>query len=150
TSSRRCRRRRSRSACPTSPLRRRSSRLGASRSATSGTPASATAPASPTLPATASCSTTATRRMSRADALAAYERLPIPDTSEEHWRFTDLAGFDPDAYGPDGGQALAMSAGAMVELDVSGLATVTADGIEIERAPDGITFAPLPEEYERL
>jgi len=38
----------------------------------------------------------------------------------------------------------------MVDLDVSGLATVTADGIEIERVPDGITFAPLPEDHERL
>src|SRR5438552_7283176 len=37
----------------------------------------------------------------------------------------------------------------MVELDVSGLATVTGDGIEIERAPEGITFAPLPEDFDR-
>jgi Fe-S cluster assembly protein SufD len=31
----------------------------------------------------------------------------------------------------------------MLELDVAGLATVTEDGIEIERAPDGITFEAL-------
>ena len=37
--------------------------------------------------------------MSRTDALAAYEALPIPDTTEEHWRFTDLRGFDPAAFG---------------------------------------------------
>ena len=36
--------------------------------------------------------------MSNADALAAYEQLPLPDTSEEHWRFTDLAGFDPGTF----------------------------------------------------
>jgi hypothetical protein len=36
--------------------------------------------------------------MSNADALAAYEQLPLPDTSEEHWRFTDLAGFDPQTF----------------------------------------------------
>jgi hypothetical protein len=36
--------------------------------------------------------------MSRSDALAAYEALPLPDTTEEHWRFTDLRGFDPDAF----------------------------------------------------
>jgi hypothetical protein len=36
--------------------------------------------------------------MSNADALAAYDRLPLPDTSEEHWRFTDLAGFDPGTF----------------------------------------------------
>jgi Fe-S cluster assembly protein SufD len=85
--------------------------------------------------------------MARADALAAYERLPIPDTSEEHWRFTDLAGFDPDSFS---GSAARTVAETMVELDVSGRATVTADGIEIERAPEGITFVPLPEDYERL
>ena len=88
--------------------------------------------------------------MTRADALAAWERLPLPDPSEEHWRFTDLAGLDVDTFGHEGGQTPAMSAAAMVDLDVSGLATVTADGIEIERAPEGITFAPLPEDHERL
>jgi Fe-S cluster assembly protein SufD len=82
----------------------------------------------------------------RADARAAYEALPIPDTSEEHWRFTDLAEFDPDAFV---GSASA-DIETLLDLDVAGYATVTADGIEIERAPDGITFAPLPEDYERL
>jgi Fe-S cluster assembly protein SufD len=38
----------------------------------------------------------------------------------------------------------------MLELDVAGLATITEAGIEIERAPDGITFAPLDESHERL
>jgi Fe-S cluster assembly protein SufD len=38
----------------------------------------------------------------------------------------------------------------MLHLDVAGLATVTEGGIEIERAPDGITFVPLPEDQERL
>ena len=32
--------------------------------------------------------------MSRTEALAAYERLPIPDTTEEHLRFTNLSDFD--------------------------------------------------------
>ena len=36
--------------------------------------------------------------MTRADALAAYEALPLPDTTEEHWRFTNLRGFDPDSF----------------------------------------------------
>jgi Fe-S cluster assembly protein SufD len=84
--------------------------------------------------------------MSRSDALAAYEALPIPDTSEEHWRFTDLAGFDPESFAG----AASAEIETMLDLDVAGFATVTADGIEIERAPEGVTFAPLPEEYERL
>ena len=89
--------------------------------------------------------------MSRAEALQAYESMPLPDTTEEHWRFTDLRGFDPDAYSKGLTPAVTDGAGAtMLELDVAGLATVTEAGIEIERAPDGVTFAPLPEEHERL
>ena len=38
----------------------------------------------------------------------------------------------------------------MVDLDVAGFARVTAGGIEIEKAPEGVTFEPLPEEHERL
>jgi len=84
--------------------------------------------------------------MSRPEALAAYERLPIPDTTEEHWRFTNLRGFDPDAF--TGAPSAEIE--TMLDLDVAGFATVTADGIEIEKAPQGVTFVPLPEEHERL
>ncbi len=69
--------------------------------------------------------------MSRTDALAAYEKLPIPDTTEEHWRFTDLRGFDPDAF--EGAASAEIE--TMLDLDVAGYATVTADGIEIEKTP---------------
>jgi Fe-S cluster assembly protein SufD len=87
--------------------------------------------------------------MSRTDALAAYERLPLPDTNEEHWRFTDLAGFEPDDFlVSDTGTV--SDTETLLDLDVAGYATVTADGIEIERAPDGVTFAPLPEDFEQL
>jgi Fe-S cluster assembly protein SufD len=89
--------------------------------------------------------------MSRSDALAAYEALPLPDTTEEHWRFTNLRGFDPASFGHDPVPGTGTGPKAtMVDLDVAGYASVTADGIEIERAPEGITFAPLPEEHERL
>jgi len=84
--------------------------------------------------------------VSRGDALAAYEALPIPDTTEEHWRFTDLRDFDPEAFAG----AASAEIETLLDLDVAGFATVTADGIEIERAPEGITFAPLPEDDERL
>ena len=67
--------------------------------------------------------------MSRTDARAAYEAMPIPDTTEEHWRFTDLRGFDPDAF--EGAASAEIE--TMLDLDVAGYATVTADGIEIER-----------------
>jgi Fe-S cluster assembly protein SufD len=93
--------------------------------------------------------------MSRADALAAYERLPIPDTTEEHWRFTNLRGFDPEnfAKSENGGYPRLQSreeAVTMVDLDVAGYATVTEDGLEIAQAPEGVRFEPLPEDHERL
>jgi Fe-S cluster assembly protein SufD len=88
----------------------------------------------------------------RADLLKRYQSLPLPTTADEHWRFTDLKGFDPDSYvqnGHVGGQSLAVSSEAMVEIDVAGLASVREDGIEIERSPAGITFEPLGD-HERL
>ncbi len=84
--------------------------------------------------------------MSRSDALAAWEALPIPDTTEEHWRFTDLRGFDPEAFAG----AASAEIETLLDLDVAGYATLTAGGIEIERTPEGVTFAPLPEDDERL
>jgi Fe-S cluster assembly protein SufD len=84
--------------------------------------------------------------MSRAEASAAYEALPLPDTSEEHWRFTDLAGFDPEGFAG----AASAEIETLLDLDVAGYATVTADGIEIAKVPEGVTFAPLPEDHERL
>jgi len=87
--------------------------------------------------------------VARAEALAAYDALPLPDTTEEHWRFTDLAGFDPSHFRP-GSSYRDGSVTTMLDLDVAGYATVTEDGIDITRAPDGVTFAPLPDDYERL
>ena len=91
--------------------------------------------------------------MSRAALLERYRSLPLPTTEDEAWRFTDLKGFDPDAFtGPNGhvqDQAPAVSRETMVDIDVAGVATVSEEGIEIERAPDGITFEPL-REHERL
>jgi hypothetical protein len=37
----------------------------------------------------------------RTEALESYRALPLPDTTEEHWRFTDLKDFDPDSFGHD-------------------------------------------------
>jgi Fe-S cluster assembly protein SufD len=84
--------------------------------------------------------------LARADALAAYEALPIPNTTEEHWRFTNLRGFDPEQFS---GAATA-DISTMLDLDVAGYATVTADGIDISKAPEGVTFELLSEDDERL
>ncbi|MGH3061026.1 MAG: Fe-S cluster assembly protein SufD [Gaiellaceae bacterium] len=84
----------------------------------------------------------------KAAALERYRALPLPSTTDEHWRFTDLRGFDPDAFSVNG--AKARSAGdSMLEIDAAAVAEATEGGIEIVRAPDGITFAPL-EDHELL
>jgi Fe-S cluster assembly protein SufD len=89
--------------------------------------------------------------VSHTEALERYRELPLPDTTEEHWRFTDLHGFDPDSFGPGSGTVPETGpAETMVDLDVAGLATITEAGITIERAPEGVTFAPLDEGHERL
>ncbi|MEE8164912.1 MAG: hypothetical protein V3T64_05035, partial [Myxococcota bacterium] len=59
--------------------------------------------------------------LSRAEALEQYLDLALPSTSEEHWRFTDIARFDPDAF------ALAEAADvaqpdSMLDLDTAGTA----------------------------
>jgi Fe-S cluster assembly protein SufD len=84
----------------------------------------------------------------RTEALERYRELPLPDTRQEAWRFTDLSGFDPDAFGSNG-HAPGAATETMLDIDVGGLAVVGEGGIQIERAPDGITFEPLGE-HERL
>jgi Fe-S cluster assembly protein SufD len=84
--------------------------------------------------------------LANAEALEAYRSLPIPDTTDEHWRFTDLRGFDPESF--VGGGTTEIS--TLLDLDVAGYATVTENGIEIASAPDGVRFEPLPEDFERL
>ena len=86
--------------------------------------------------------------MPRAELLERYEALPFPSTADEHWRFTDLKEFDPSAFSADGA-ARAVSAPSLLEVDVAGLADASEGGIEIVRAPAGVTFEPL-RDHERL
>jgi Fe-S cluster assembly protein SufD len=91
--------------------------------------------------------------MARADLLEKYTALPFPTTKDEHWRFTDLRGFDPNAFAQNGhvrGQAPAMSSRSMLDIDVAALATVSEDGIDIERPPEGVVFEPLDEGHQLL
>jgi Fe-S cluster assembly protein SufD len=89
--------------------------------------------------------------VSRAELLERYRELPLPTTKDEHWRFTDLRGFDPDAWGTVPERRLSpASAPTMLELDVAGVAYVGEGGIEIEQAPEGIRFEPLSEDHELL
>ena len=93
--------------------------------------------------------TEALRGLSREELRQAYEALPLPDTRQESWRFTDLRGFDPDSFAAVS-EAAPPASGTMLDLETAALAVVTADGIEIEGAPEGIRFEPLGDDHERL
>jgi Fe-S cluster assembly protein SufD len=88
----------------------------------------------------------ALRGLSREALRTRYSELPLPARSEEAWRFTDLRGFDPDSFGETGDGSVPER---MLNIDVDALATVTESSIEIENAPEGITFARL-EDHPRL
>ncbi len=83
--------------------------------------------------------------MSRSDLLQRYRALTLPTKTEEHWRFTDLAGFDPDGWGADGTAAPAPP--SLLDLDVAGTATIGESGIQIEGAPPGIRFEALTADH---
>jgi Fe-S cluster assembly protein SufD len=80
--------------------------------------------------------------VARLELLERYEALPLPTTADEHWRFTDLRGFDPDSFSANGATAVAAGEG-MLDVDVAGLARVSEGGIEIARSPEGVVFEPL-------
>jgi Fe-S cluster assembly protein SufD len=89
------------------------------------------------------------KTVARAKAAQRFAELPLPSTTEEAWRFTDLRGFDPESYALDA-RPDAAGAAQLVDLDVAGLAVVTEAGIEIDHAPEGIRFEALPEDDPRL
>lgn len=83
--------------------------------------------------------------MTTRDALLErYRELALPTTRDEHWRFTDLSGFDPDAW--DGAvDGSAPEASSFVELDAAGIATLDERGLTVISAPDGVRFEALTE-----
>ena len=84
--------------------------------------------------------------VTRDEAAKLVAELPLPSTSDEHWRFTDLRGFDP---GQVPGPLVPGTGGApMLDLDVAGRAAADESGIEILSAPAGVTFEPLPVDHE--
>jgi Fe-S cluster assembly protein SufD len=90
----------------------------------------------------------------RAVAAARYAELALPNTTDEHWRFTDLRGFDPDSFVRDGHGSVSDTKTrlpeTMLDVDVAGMATVDEGGISVVRnAPEGVTFEPFTD-HERL
>lgn len=90
--------------------------------------------------------------MPRSKALERYRELPLPDTTQEAWRFTDLAGFDPGSFSGTGAGAsdLDHKDAALLEIAASGIARITESGVEIEKVPEGIVFEPLTDDHELL
>jgi Fe-S cluster assembly protein SufD len=93
----------------------------------------------------------------RAALLERYRAFPLPDTSMEAWRFTDLAGFDPDAFTVSNGHLQTAVSDTerrphetMLDIDAAAVATVGESGIEIGAVPEGVTFEPLTDDAERL
>ena len=80
----------------------------------------------------------------RPELLERYRALPLPTKADEHWRFTDLAGFDPDAFTADGATEIAAPE-TLLDVEAAGVAVVGEAGIRIDRAPAGIRFEALVE-----
>jgi Fe-S cluster assembly protein SufD len=79
-----------------------------------------------------------------AELLERYRSLSLPTTRDEHWRFTDLAGFDPDAWSAaPASPAPAAPADAFVDLDASGIATLDETGVTVVSAPEDVRFEAL-------
>jgi Fe-S cluster assembly protein SufD len=83
--------------------------------------------------------------LTRDEAARRYEELPLPSTSDEHWRFTDLRGFEPARLVSE---TRVSDTSPALDLDVAGRVLVTENGIEIVSAADGIRFEPLPADYK--
>jgi Fe-S cluster assembly protein SufD len=88
--------------------------------------------------------------MNRADAEKAYRELSLPTLSDEGWRFTDLAGFDPDQYRPadKAGHLEIPVLFGVVELE--GAARIDENGVTVVTEPDGILFESLPEDVSLI
>jgi len=89
--------------------------------------------------------------VSRTQLLERYRALPLPTREEEHWRFTDLSSFDPDAWGSvPSGLTPGSSSATLLELDAAALASAGEQGLTIEHAPDGIRFEALTDDHPLL
>ena len=82
--------------------------------------------------------------LTRDQAAKRFAELPLPSTADEHWRFTNLRGFDP---APAVSTTTSAPSKPALDLDVAGRALVTENGIEILSAPAGVTFEALPADY---
>jgi len=89
--------------------------------------------------------------MSRAKLLERYRELPLPTTKDEAWRFTDLKGFDPDAFTVLGSPEGAVPAAkGMLDVDIAAEISVSENSLFHSKAPAGVTIELLDENHPRL
>src|SRR5882724_121002 len=90
--------------------------------------------------------------MSRTEALARYEALPLPTKQDEAWRFTDLADFDPAAFASTAQVERFTTESILPEIPVTAWAEVSETGIRIhaDELREGVRFELLTEDHERL
>jgi Fe-S cluster assembly protein SufD len=80
----------------------------------------------------------------RAELQERYRELQLPTTRDEHWRFTDLAGFDPEAW--DAQATTVAAVPSMLDLDVAASATIDETGIHVDGTVDGVRFEGLSDD----
>ena len=78
----------------------------------------------------------------RAELVERYNALPLPTTKDEHWRFTDLKGFDPDGW--DAASVPAAAPASLLDLDVAASATITESGISVSDLGPAAGFRFFP------
>jgi Fe-S cluster assembly protein SufD len=88
--------------------------------------------------------------VSRTALLERYQALELPTTKDEHWRFTDLSGFDPNGFGAEPKVAEFETESLLDAIEVSGVVHVTELGVEIDRVDERIRVERLDESHERL
>jgi len=86
---------------------------------------------------------------SRPELLERYQALALPTTKDEHWRFTDLAGFDPDAWSSE--DVRRSEVASLLDLDVAASATIDESGVEVRQVSDlsgtAVRFEPLSDSH---
>ena len=81
----------------------------------------------------------------RDELLDRYRALPLPTTRDEHWRFTNLQGFDPDSWTAEASAAVAVP--SMLDLDVAATATIDEAGVHVHGSVDGVSFEALTDDH---
>ena len=81
--------------------------------------------------------------LTRDEAAKRFAELPLPSTADEHWRFTDLRGFDPEEVSDT--VPVSDTKPAMLDLDVAGRARRHRERDRDRLArPRASRFEPLP------